>query len=460
MALAKNNKMDMCQGPLLPKIIKFAIPLIFTTLLQNTFHAADLMVIGRFSTYQSMAAIGATATIFGMLVNVFMGVSVGVNVLVAQYFGAKNEEKVRHTIGNSFYVLIAASLVVSLIGIFFSPFIMTLLQCPEVIRADAITYLRTSAFGIIFIALYNGVAAILRALGDSKTPLYFLILSSIVNVVLDLVFVLCFDWAVFGVAFATVVSQAVSAIASLIYAFKKVPYFNLSKAELTPHKTIIINSFKLGVPISLQNSLIAISCIVLQGVVNTFGETVMAAYTVTMRIEQLVQQPFSSLGMALTSYAGQNFGAQRIDRVKKGMHRATFMVLIFSLIMLPIFYIFGDKIIYCFVKEPEVISIGAKALRITSLFYFFLGMIYAPRSLLNGCGDTTFSMINGMTEVICRISFSLLFTSIATISIFGHTYNIGYWGIWLTTGLTWFTTALICFLRYKLGSWRKKMFAN
>jgi Na+-driven multidrug efflux pump len=182
----------------------------------------------------------------------------------------------------------------------------------------------------------------------------------------------------------------------------------------------------------------------------------MAAYTVTMRIEQLVQQPYGSLGMALTSYAGQNFGAQRIDRVKKGMHRATFMVLIFSLIMIPVFYVFGKQIIYCFVKEPEVISIGAKALRITSLFYFFLGMIYAPRSLLNGCGDTTFSMINGITEVVCRISFSILFTSIATISIFGHTYNIGYWGIWLTTGLTWFTTAMICLLRYKLGSWRTK----
>ena len=457
---SKSNITDMTFGSPSSHIIKFAVPLLIGNLFQQLYNMVDSLIVGNFVGANALASVGTCGSVSFLFFALSSGLALGIGIIVSQYFGAKNEEKVRVTIGNSFYVLIAASLVVSLIGIFFSPFIMTLLQCPEIIKADAITYLRTSCYGIVFIALYNGVAAILRALGDSKTPLYFLILSSIVNVVLDLVFVLCFDWAVFGVAFATVVSQAVSAIASLIYAFKKVPYFNLSKAELMPHKTIIVNSFKLGVPISLQNSLIAISCIVLQGVVNTFGETVMAAYTVTMRIEQLVQQPFSSLGMALTSYAGQNFGAQRIDRVKKGMHRATFMVMIFSLIMLPIFYIFGDKIIYCFVKEPEVISIGAKALRITSLFYFFLGMIYAPRSLLNGCGDTAFSMINGITEVICRISFSILFTSIATISIFGHTYNIGYWGIWLTTGLTWFTTALICFLRYKLGSWRKKMFTN
>ena len=261
---SKSNITDMTFGSPSKHILIFAVPLLIGNLFQQLYNMVDALIVGNFVGANALASVGTCGSVSFLFFSLSSGLALGIGIIVAQYFGAKNEEKVRHTIGNSFYVLIAASLVVSLIGIFFSPFIMTLLQCPDIIRADAITYLRTSAFGIIFIALYNGVAAILRALGDSKTPLYFLILSSIVNVVLDLVFVLCFDWAVFGVAFATVVSQAVSAIASLIYAFKKVPYFNLSKAELTPHKTIIINSFKLGVPISLQNSLIAISCIVLQ----------------------------------------------------------------------------------------------------------------------------------------------------------------------------------------------------
>ena len=454
------NITDMTIGSPSNHIIKFSVPLLIGNLFQQLYNMVDSLVVGNFVGANALASVGTCGSVSFLFFALSSGLALGIGIIVSQYFGAKDEGKVRLTIGNSFYVLIAASLIVSIIGIFFSPLIMTILQCPEVIRHDAIVYLRTTSYGIIFVAFYNGVAAILRALGDSKTPLYFLILSSILNVVLDLVFVVFFRWAVFGVALATIISQAISAILIMYYAFKKVPYFNLTKSELLPHKTIIFNSFKLGVPISLQNSLIAISCIVLQSVVNTFGETVMAAYTVTMRIEQLVQQPYSSLGMALTSYAGQNFGANRIDRVKKGMHRATFMVLIFSLIMLPIFYIFGDKIIYWFVKDDEVIYIGAKALRITSLFYFFLGMIYAPRSLLNGCGDTAFSMINGITEVVCRISLSILFTSIATITIFSHTYNIGYWGIWLTTGLTWFFTSLICLLRYKFGKWRYKTFVN
>lgn len=457
MNTAKSNITDMTEGSPSKHILKFAIPLLIGNIFQQLYNMVDSLIVGNFVGANALAAVGTCGSVSFLFFALSSGLALGIGIIVAQYFGAKNKEKVRITIGNSFYVLIAASLLVSIIGIFFSPLIMTLMQCPEIVKADAITYLRTSCYGIVFIALYNGVAAILRALGDSKTPLYFLILSSIINVILDLVFVLIFHWAVFGVALATVASQAISAIASLIYAFKKVPYFNLTKNELTPHRSIIINSFKLGVPISLQNSLIAISCIILQGVVNTFGETVMAAYTVTMRIEQLVQQPYSSLGMALTSYSGQNFGAQRIDRVKQGMHRATLMVGIFSLIMLPIFYILGDKIIYCFVKEKEVISIGAQALKITSLFYFFLGMIYAPRSLLNGCGDTGFSMINGITEVLCRVLLSQILTRITCITIFGSTISIGFWGIWITTGLTWTFTSFVCILRYKYGKWKEKM---
>lgn len=251
------------------------------------------------------------------------GLAIGIGIIVAQYFGAQDEENVRVTIANAIYVLVTAALFVSLIGIIFSPQILRLLSTPEGIIGNSIIYARTTSAGIIAIALYNGVASILRALGDSKTPLYFLILSSIVNVVLDLTFVLVLGWGVFGVAFATIIAQAISAITCITYAYKKIPYFHFNKEQLRPKKSIIVKSFKLGIPIALQNSMIAISCMVLQGVVNTFEETVMAAYTITGRIEQIVQQPYSSLGMALTTYSGQNMGAGKPERVKKGFYQGT-----------------------------------------------------------------------------------------------------------------------------------------
>ncbi len=438
---------DMTNGSPMRHILKFAWPLIIGNLFQQFYNMVDSIVVGKFVGANELAAVGTCGSMNFLFFSLSSGLAVGIGVIVSQYFGARDEENVRVTIANAIYVLISAALLVSLIGILFSPWILRLLSTPEGIIGNSIIYARTTSAGIIAIALYNGVASILRALGDSKTPLYFLILSSIVNVVLDLTFVLVMGWGVFGVAFATIISQAVSAVSCIIYAYKKIPYFHFNKEQLRPQKSIIVRSFKLGIPIALQNSMIAISCMALQGVVNTFEETVMAAYTITGRIEQIVQQPYSSLGMALTTYSGQNMGAGKTERVKKGFYQATLIVLIFSLLMLPIAYLFGKPIVGLFVNEQPVIDIGVKALRITSLCYFALGMIYVPRAVLNGCGDTGFAMINGFTEVACRIVFSQILTRIAF---------LGFWGIWITTGLTWATTATVCVIRYFRGKWITK----
>lgn len=428
-------------------IIKFTLPLLLGNLFQQLYNMVDSIVVGKFVGEDALAAVGACGSTNFLFFSLSSGLAIGIGIIVAQFFGAGDEKNVRNTIANSIYVLWGAAITVSIIGIVLCPALLRLLQTPETVIGDSIIYMRTSCAGILFIATYNGVAAILRALGDSKTPLYFLIVSSIVNVVLDLVFVLVFGLGVFGVALATIIAQATSAFSCIIYAYHKVEYFRLTKEQLKIQPLIITNCFKIGVPIAMQNSMIAVSCMVLQGVVNTFGETVMAAYTCIGRIEQVVQQPYMSLGSALTTYSGQNMGAGKIDRVKKGFRQGTVMVLIFSLCMLPIAYLFGEQIVGIFVNDPEVIAIGAKAIRINSLCYFGLGMIYVPRSVLNGCGDTGFAMINGITEVICRVVFSLILTSIPF---------LGYWGIWLTTGLTWALTGVVCVCRYLMGKWRTK----
>jgi len=452
----KSNVVDMTVGSPFKHILSFAIPLLIGNVFQQLYNMVDSIVVGNFVGPNAIAAVGTCGSMNFLFFSLSSGLAIGIGIIVAQYFGAKQEKLVRTTIANSFYVLGTVSVFISLLGFLICPLILRLLKVPEVIFPDAVLYMRTTCCGIIFVAFYNGVASILRALGDSKTPLYFLILSSIINLALDLLFVLKFQWAVFGVAFATIISQAVSAVTSLIYAYHKNPYFHLSRKELKPHKMIIINSFKLGVPIALQNALIAVSMMVLQAVVNTFGEVVMASYTISMRIEQLIQQPYSSLGAAITTFSGQNCGAGDYARVKKGFRRGTIIALVFSLAILPIFQFLAPQIVHIFVKDPDVIKIGSTGLRITSFAYFALGMIYVPRAVLNGCGDTKFSLINGLTEVAGRIIFSQILARIAFIPFFGHQIPMGYWGIWLTTTLTWILTAVVCIIRYKSDIWKKK----
>ncbi len=448
--MANKNVTDMTVGNPARHILKFTLPLLIGNLFQQLYNMVDSIVVGRYVSAHALAAVGACGSLNFLFFSLSSGLAVGIGVIASQYFGANDEKQLKKTIANSIYVLASSALLVTLIGFIFAGPILRLLQTPKEYIADSINYFRVTCLGIIGVAFYNGVAALLRAVGDSKTPLYFLILSSIINVTLDLIFVIYFGLGVVGVALATIIAQAVSAIVSIIYAYNKVSYFKLGKNDLRPDFPMIRDSFQLGAPVAIQNSMIAVSCIALQSVVNGFGPDVASAYTITGRIEQLVQQPYGSLGMALTSYSGQNIGAKKQERVVEGFRKATLIVLAFSLIMLPLFFFLGRYICGIFVTEEEaaaVISLGSRALRITSPFYFALGMIYVPRAVLNGCGDTGFAMINGLTEVVCRIAFSNVLTRIPF---------LGYWGIWITTGLTWGVTAIVCVVRYRGGKWRYK----
>ncbi|MCR4733767.1 MAG: MATE family efflux transporter [Treponema sp.] len=444
----KNNITDMTVGSPTRHILVFALPLLIGNVFQQLYNMVDSVIVGNYVGANALAAVGTCGSMNFFCFSLSAGLSIGIGIVVSQFFGAKNEKMVRLTIANAIFILTMASLIVSLLGFFLCPYVLKLLQCPDSILPDSVIYMRTTVCGLIFVAYYNGVASILRALGDSKSPLYFLILSSIINLLLDLLFVLNFGWGVFGVALATCISQAAAAVTSAIYAWKKIDYFRLTKKEVKPDPVIIKSTLRIGIPVALQNCMISISMMVLQGVVNGFGETVMAAYTIVMRVEQLVQQPYGSVGAAITNYSGQNLGAGELQRVRKGFNRGTLIVLIFSIAVLPVFWFLGDKIIGFFVNnEAEVVSIGAKALRITAVCYFMLGMIYVPRAVLNGCGDSGFAMINGIMEVIGRIGFAPVLTKIPA---------LGFWGIWVTTGITWTITAIVCVLRYKSGVWRNK----
>ena len=262
-----------------------------------------------------------------------------------------------------------------------------------------------------------------------------------VNIVLDLVLTVYLGMGVTGCAVATVISQFVALTGSIVVGYKKIDYMKLRKEHFALRPDIMRAGIRLGIPLALQSSLIAVSCVSLQAVVNGFGPVTMAAYTATGKVEQLVQQPFNSLGLALSTYAGQNYGAGLHERVKEGTRKSMGLVLIFSILMVLLMHVFGRDIVGVFIKADsyEVIETGASGLEITSFMYFFLGMIYVMRGTLNGVGDAGFSLVNGVAEVICRIGFALLLTNLPF---------VGVWGIWWTNGLTWTFTGVVCLWRF------------
>ena len=347
--MQKYKIVDMTTGSPLKHILVFTIPLVIGNLFQQLYNMVDSIVVGQYVGKTALAAVGACGSMNFLFFSLSFGLSNGVGILVSHRFGAKDEEGIRKTIASSFYVLTIVSVAIMTIAFFLAPVLLRLLDTPSTIINDSIDYIRVTCLGILGITLYNGVAATLRALGDSRTPLYFLIFSSVMNIVLDLVLVLNFGMGVVGVALATIISQYASAIVAYIYAFKSVQYFKDIKGAIKADHYYVKQEIRLGVPLSLQSSMIAISCLVLQGVVNSFGENVVAAFTITSRVDQLVQQPYNSIGTALMTYAGQNIGARKIDRVNKGFWQSAGIVAIFSAIMVAVMFLFGDNISRIFV---------------------------------------------------------------------------------------------------------------
>ena len=443
----KSKVTNMTVGNPTKHILIFALPLFIGNVFQQLYNMVDSIIVGNYVGANALAAVGACGSLTWLFFSLSSGLAIGIGVIVAQAFGAGREERIKAAIANSVYVLLVSSVAFSLIGLIFARPILVMISTPEVMLNDAVTYMRTTCAGITFVAAYAGVSAQLRALGNSRTPLYFLIAASIINTVLDIIFVRFFGMGVFGAALATIISQLISAVTCIIYAYRTIPYFRLTKSEMKLDMGIVKQSVRLGAPISLQYAMIAISCVVLQGVVNSFGATVAAAFTVTSKVESIIQLPYSSISTAVTTYTGQNMGAGKTDRVKAGFRSSLIMTFFFSMAMLPMAWIFGHQIVGIFVKDAAVIAMGAIALRITSICYFPLSTIYVPRGIMNGAGDAKFAMINGITEVTCRIVFAYLFTRIP---------QIGYWGVWVTTGATWTTTGIICLLRYFSGIWQRK----
>ena len=445
--MSKENKFlkDMTKGTPWKLLLQFAVPLFIGNIFQQLYNMVDSIIVGNFVGPNALGAIGTTNSLNFLFFSLVAGLSVGIGIIVAQFFGSNNEEKVKDTIGNAIWIVLISSVIMACIGFFIAKPVLVLLRTDKVILGDATAYLKVTSIGICCTGLYNGVSSILRALGDSKTPLIFLIFASLVNVVLDLWFVLGLGWGVVGAGVATAFSQFLSAVTCIFYAYKSNTYFRLKKKNLKLNSYIVEKSLRLGIPVALQNSLIAFSLIVLQAIVNGYGATFTTAFTVISRIETLVQQPFMSLGAAVSTYTGQNLGAGKTDRVVKGFNSSNVMNVIFSAVVLVLFWTFTSPIVSIFGKDAEVLRIASDGLRITSCFYVFLGLIYITRNVLNGAGDAMFSLFTGIVECIGRVGFAYPLTLIPF---------LGSYGVYVATGITWMLNGLFSLIRYKRGKWK------
>lgn len=429
-------------------LLLFAFPMLIGNIFQQLYNLIDSIIVGRFVGADALAAVGSTGSITFLFFALCSGITGGGGIVTAQIFGKGDDDNVKKSIANAAYLTICSSILVCCISLLLSAPLLRLLGTPAEIMDNALVYLRMMCICVPLMAIYNYAAAMLRALGDSKTPLYFLIFACFFNAGMDVVFVYGFKMGVFGAALATLISQVIAGVGCLLYAIQSNAYFKLERKHFELDIGMIKNAVRIGIPLSLQYAMIAVSTMALQRVVNSFGPTAMAAYTATGRVEQLLHQPYSSLSMALSTFSGQNKGAGNLNRVRLGYRKSLVIMGAFSLFMLPVMLIFGNAIIGLFVKDAEVIRLGGTALRITSWFYLALGTIYVTRGMLNGVGDALFAFINGIVEMVGRIVLPVVITMIPF---------IGIWGIWWSSGLTWLISALFCVLRY--FSWRKACFS-
>lgn len=430
---------DMTQGRPAGLLLSFMLPMVVGNVFQQMYNLVDSMIVGKYVGADALAAVGATSSLNFLFFSLCGGMGNGIGIVISQNFGAGKNDVVKKAIANAAYIMLAAGLAMGILGTALARPVLRLLRTPENILDQSVMYMQIMCAGVLAVAMYNCVSAILRGVGDSKTPLYFLIVASVLNIGLDLFFVRVLHTGVAGAGIATIIAQLLAGVGSLLFAMLKNPFFRIEKKLLKADWDIIVQCVKIGVPLAMQTSLIAVSCIILQSVVNTFGSVVVAAYTATNRIEQLVQQPYNSLNMAMSTYTGQNMGAGKPERVRLGFRKGCLIMGIFSLLVLPFAQFGGEVIMEFFVNERDVIDFGAKALRITSWFYLALGMIYVTRGTLNGSGDAFFAFASGIVEMIGRICFARPLTKIPF---------LGVWGIWFATAFTWLLTAVFSLFRY------------
>lgn len=429
----KIYEIDMCNGPIFSKIVLFAIPLMISGVLQLLFNAADIIVVGRFAGSESLAAVGSTSALVNLIVNVFIGLSVGANVLVAQFYGARKNRELEETVHTAMLVALLGGIILIVIGQILAPPLLRIMGTPEDVFPLSVLYIRIFFLGMPVNLVYNFGSAVLRAVGDTRRPLYYLLFAGIINVVFNLFFVIVFHMNVAGVALATIISQAVSA-ALIVRCLMKAdaPYrLELRKLRIVPNKLRLI--VQIGLPAGVQGSVFSISNMLIQSSVNSFGSVAMAGNTAAQNIEGFVYTAMNSLYQAALSFTSQNYGARNFKRITRVQVYCVGLVAFLGLVCGGGAVIFSKQLVGIYSSDPEVIHYGMKRLAIVSTTYFICGMMDVMVGGLRGLGASIFPMIVSLLGA-CAFRVLWVFTVFASnrsLEVLYSSYPVS-WTITLT----------------------------
>ncbi|MCC3867428.1 MATE family efflux transporter [Terrisporobacter mayombei] len=430
---------DMTKGSPLKIFIFFSIPLLIGNVFQQLYSMVDTIIVGRFVGVDALAAVGSTGSMFFLVNGMILGLTSGFGVLVSQKFGAKDEVGVKKAVASNITLTLISTFFMTAIALIVKNSLLRMMNTPENIFDNANTYITIIFAGLITQALYNMAAGILRALGDSKTPLYFLMISSILNVILDLVFIINFKMGVSGAAHATNIAQGFSAVLCLIYSYKKFQVLRLKKEDFKVESHYYTKHLKIGIPMGLQFSVTAVGIIIVQSAINVFGSIVIASYTASSKVLQLVMQPSISFGVTIATYAGQNLGAGRFDRIKNGMKIMNKVSIVTSLIAGAVLIFLGKYFVTLFMENPtpEIFSYAQQVFNYSAVFFIPLGFIFVYRNVLQGMGESFVPMMAGVYELVAR-----------SIVAFTLPKFIGFTGICLSDPVAWIAAAVPLIITY------------
>ena len=440
---------DLTSGSPLKVIALFTLPLVLGNLFQQFYSLADTIIVGRFVGVSALASVGATGSVNYLILGFVIGVCNGFAIPIAQYFGARDMQGLRRCVANAGWLCLGGSVVLTVATVALTRPIMALMQTPADIIDGACTYIGWIFAGIPFVFLYNMVSAIMRALGDSKTPLYFLVLTSALNVGLDLYFIIVFDMGVFGAALATDLSQAISGVASFVYMLRRFTMLRMQPGETRPDRAISARLLGMGLPMGLQCSITAIGSVIMQSAVNMLGSVAVAAVTAAGKTQNLLTVPLESVGTAMATYAGQNLGASRLWRIRRGTRSAMVLVVGYSLAALVALHYCDVLIIGLFLDtsaEVTIVSMAREYMFWNSLFFIPLGALIVWRYVIQGLGYATLAMMAGVAEMVARIAVAVALVP-----------WLGYFGAELSNPAAWVAACLFLLPAYR---WTISQLAN
>jgi len=440
---------DLSKGNVFKHILVLSIPMFIGNVFQQMYNVVDSLIVGNFLGKEPLAAVGATFPINFVLISLIVGLTMGMSVVVSQYYGAKDLRKVKRVIDTMVIFTMVAGVVIGSIGFFLSKQIFTLMNLPPEVIPHATNYFRIFISGIFFTFGYNGLSAILRGLGDSKTPLYFLIVATVLNIILDLFFILKLQWGIAGAAWATIIAQAVAFFGLVIWLNIKHRFIRIYFIDLGFDWDIFSRSVKIGLPSGIQQTIVAMSMTLLTSIVGSFGTDVMSGFTVAIRLDSFAVMPSMSISVILTSFVGQNIGAGTLHRVKEAYKASISMAMAISLVVGLVFIFGGKLLVSFFTPDIAVQTAGAQCLKTMGGFYIFLSAMFMNTAVLRGAGDTLIPMFLSLFTLWCvRIPVAYFLSR--------DWSRLGSDGLWWGSPISWIFGFAITFLYLKTGRWKRK----